>query len=773
MIAVERALGSIPGQLPGVMVGAEFPATSNQVKYWREVFMPRGGAALNVAIRRRIEGSISEKAIASALQALVDRHEILRTRFREKEDGTLVQEVLDGVRFKLDQVDLRHLPEAQREGELARLGAVEARKPFAFTPDASPSSLFRVLHIRTGPHSACLHFTFHHLIIDGWSIELVIDEFARLAAAFDAGSALALPPIDMHFGDYAMWQADMLAGGALDRERDFWRRKLEGMPRFEVEPDRPRPAPGNDGEIRSVLLPRELTDRFEALAHSHRHTMFSFATAAAATALHLITGEPEVVFGTQMAGREDPDAEKIVGPLLNTVVLRLPVTADSSFVAFADSVRDVIQDAMDHQYLPFGEVMKLTSDAGTATRTPLYSVNMIVQRTNISSGTVTNTDYGTFRMVSAPAHPAGALWDLSLFLVAREEGWRLSCEGASALYDTATIDKLLSVCRRVMEGVVAGGGTSLQSLVDLAPDERRPGRIASAMSTTAGSPPHRNPRREALKERVLTLQAKGSKTPVIAINNASVLYPVAKAIGPERPFHDVQFCPSPVPIPLPRRHFTDHARDAVELIRLAQPQGPYVLFGLCICGAIAIEAARILQSEGEDVPLVILNDSYRPGYRERLGFVDRQIRTWQIRWRAFHKLHAKVKAGELTMAQWIDNYRIMRALGVSRILARFGLIDRTASPDVMHEENRWFTEGVLLESQAEFLPEPYCGRVVLFRSEEAAEGRLFPHDFGWGGYIDGDFEVVRCPGAHDAMFRKEGAEVIAATLDRVLDGRGL
>lgn len=768
---MERALESTVSEVLEPLVSAEFPATANQVKYWREVHLPRGGAALNVAIRRLIRGRLSDKAIAAALQALIDRHEILRTRFREKDDGTLVQEVLEGVRFKLDQVDLRHLPANQRDAELARLGAAEARKPFAFTQDASPPTLFRVLHVRTGPESACLHFTFHHLMIDGWSIELVINEFSQLAAAKDAGTAVRLPPVDMHFGDYAMWQADLLAGPALDHEREFWRRKLADLPRFEVAPDRPRPAANNDGEIRSILLPRELTDRFEALAHARRHTMFSFASAAATAALHLITGEPEIVLGTQMAGREDPDAEAIVGPLLNTVVLRLPVDGGSSFTQFADGVREVIQEAIEHQHLPFGEVMKLTGDAGTPTDTPLYSVNMIVQRTNISSATITNTDYGAFRVDSAPAHPAGALWDLSLFMVAREEGWRLSCEGARALYDTATIDWLLAVVRRVIEAVTERPDAPLADLVRLDPAERRPGRTAT-VAAPATPAVRRNPRIEALRTRILALQAKGRKTPVIAINNASVLYPVARAIGDERPFHDVQFCPSPVPVDLPRRHFTDHARDAVELIRLAQPQGPYVLFGLCICGAIAIEAARILQSEGEEVPLVILNDTYRPGYRERLGLIDRQIRRWQIRWHAFHKLHRLVQAGELTPAQWIDNYRVLRALGVSRWLTRLGLLERAEARDVMHESNRWFTEGVLLASQAQFVPEPYHGRVVLFRSAEAAEGRLFPHDFGWGGYIEGEFEVVRCPGAHDAMFRKEGAAVIAATLERLLDGQG-
>lgn len=750
-------------------VVARFPATPSQRQYWHEIGLDRAGVALNAAFRRRLEGRISDAAVEAAVQALVDRHEILRTRFRMHEDGRLEQEVLGKVAIKLDQVDLRHLPSPLREEELKRLGADEARKPFAFSGNVSPASLFRVLLVRLAHDLAYIHLTFHHLVADGWSVGLLEDEFGKLAAAKDAGAAADLAPPDMQFGDYAMWQSDVLASSALDGERKFWRRKLAGLPRFEVKPDRPGPRRDSEGEIRSILLPREVSDAFEALARANSHTLFSFAAAAAATALHLITGEGEVVLGTQMAGRDDPDSERIVGPLLNTVVLRMPVAEGDGFLGFADRVRAVALEAMQNQLLPFAEVVRVAGEQDTAERTPLYSVNLVVQRTSISSAQIEDKNFGAFRLVSAPSHSCGALWDLNLFMVGREEGWRLSCEAACALYDTETVDALLAVWRKVIEGAVARPQAALSELALLEPHERRPSNRTQGSPAVKIGVPHRNPRIEALKERIVTLQPNGNGVPIIAINNSSVLYPVAREIGTDHPFHDVQFCPSPVRVPLPERHFTDHARDAVEMIRLAQPHGPYALFGLCICGAIAIEAARILQSEGEEVPLVILNDTYRPGYRERLSFIDSYIRTWQVRVRTFKALRKRVKAGELTMAQWLDNYRIFRKLRVTSLLARAGLIEPVEVRDVMQEHNRWFPEEVLLPSQAKFELEPYTGRVVMFRNMELAEGRLFPRDFGWNGYIDGEFEVIDCPGTHDTMFRAEGARVIGAHVRRILD----
>ncbi|WP_231568162.1 condensation domain-containing protein [Novosphingobium malaysiense] len=766
----DRVIGNDAVTQRDAQVVARFPATANQMQYWREVHLERAGAALNASFRRRLEGRISDYAIQTALEQLIDRHEILRTRFRMQDDGQLLQEVLSEVAFKPDHVDLRHLPSPSREAELERLGAAEARKPFTFSDKDSPAPLFRVLLVRLAPDLACIHFTFHHLVVDGWSVGLIEEEFGKLAAAADSGDSAELPPVDMQFGDYALWQGDVLASPALDGQRDYWKRKLEGLPRFEVSPDRPGPRTDADSQIRSVLLSREVSGAFEALAHAHKHTLTSFATAAAAVALHLMTGEDEVVLGTQIAGRENADAESIVGPVFNSAVLRLPVADGDTYFEFADRARAVLFEAMQNQLLPFAEVARMMGDQGTADHTPLYDINLVVQRTSISSGKIEDQEFGDFRMVSAPSHSAGALWDLSLFMVGREEGWRLSCEGASALYNAETIDALLSVWRKVIEGVVASPQARLANLAVLEPHERRPSKRQRPEVVPVAPGPRRNPRVEALKERIVALQPKGDRLPVIAINNASVLYPVAREIGTDHPFFDIQFCPSPVQIKLPQRHFSDYARDAVEMIRLAQPRGPYVLFGLCIQGAIAIEAARILQSEGEEVPLVVLNDTYRPGYREHMSWLDRQIRAWQIRKRDFDSLHKRWKAGDLPLVHWLDNYRIVRKLGVTKMLVRLGLVAPGEVHDAMHEENRWFVEDVLLPTLRNFELEPYNGRVVLFRSTEWEAGRLFPRDFGWEGYIQGDFEVIDCPGAHDKMFRPAGAQVIGTHIRRILDG---
>lgn len=765
MIAIDRAL---TGTAPEPEVLARFPATAHQQRIWQDLADPVLSGALNASFRRRLEGSLSDAAVTRALQELIERHEILRTRFRLNDDGALVQEVLRKPPFKPDMVDLRHLPAPQREAELERLGAAHARESFAVVDGAAP--LFRVLLVRLAADLAHLHVTFHQLVVDGWSLDVLDEDFGRLAAAADGGAPADLAPVAMQFGDYALWQTDVLASGALEGQRDYWRDQLADLPRFAIAPDRPGPRGDCEGHIRSILLPRSLTDAFEGLARANRHTLFSLTTAAAAAALHLVSGEGEVVLGTQTAGREDADAERIVGPLLNTVLLRLPVTPGENFLAFADRVRGVTHEATQNQLLPFAEVERLAGHAGEGG--PLYSVNLVVQHTRISQASSANRQFGSFRMVSAPSPSAGAMWDLSLFMVGREEGWRLSCEGASALYDSATIDALLAVWRKVMEGAVANPQAPLADLAVIEPHERRPATRAPDKAAPQPAKPLVNPRLQALKQRIIALRPEGDRVPIVALNNASLLYPVARAIEGGHPFYDVQFCPSPVPVALPYRHFADHARDAVEMIRLVRPHGPYVLFGLCILGAIALEAARILRSEGEEVPLVVLADTYRPGFRERMGFVDRHLRAWQVRLSSFAALRRRVAAGELTMAQWIDNYRLARRLRISALLQRLGVLTPGARHDAMLDNNRWFPEEVLLPSQARFDIEPYTGDVLLLRNMEMQPGRLFPPDFGWTGHITGRFDRVEVPGNHDTMFRPDGAAVIGPAIRHRLEALG-
>lgn len=727
-----------PAALGSTRVLAEFPASANQQHIWRREQAGGHGAAFNVAICRCLNGTVSDRAIAEAIRLLVARHEILRIRFVEDAAGALIQQVHEAGAVKLDVVDLRPLPAQVREDERCRLGESQARAPFDLAGNGSGQPLLRALLVRMSADRAYLYLTFHSLVIDGWSLDLVGREIGLLAQAIDAGTEPGLAPVDLQFGDFAQWQHDTIASGALDHEARFWRGELADLPSFTLPPDRPGAPRGGASEIRSRMIPRPLSDGFEHWARQHDLTLFSAACTAAARALQSLTGAAEVVFGTQVAGRADPASEAIVGPVGNEVLLRLPLKPGQSFAQAAGAVHARVGRAMAHAMLPFAALAAQRGDAS-----PPCRVNFTLQRTYISSASVEDRQYGQFRLESVPGPSVGTTGDLTLFMVGRAAGWRLSCEFCPARYDAATIDRLLEGWLSEIAGVAAQ---------------------PSPIVTTAPAPAPDNPRIAELRQRVVCLQPDGAGTPVLALNNASVLYPVARAIGTDNPFFDLHLCPSNSPLALPRRHFTDHARDAVEMIRLARPHGPYVLMGLCVCGALAVEAARLLRAEGETVELVALVDTYRPGYRERLGRFDRMVRRWQVAVMSTRRLLRRRRSGELSLAQVLGNYRALRHPLMRALLARLLGPAATPATAALTDQNRWFTEQVLLPSQAGLDMQPYDGKVIVLRSEEAPTGRLFPRDFGWTGFVPDPVEIVMVPGTHDTIFRPAGAAVIARAI---------
>lgn len=747
---------------------AVFPASLWQARIWQEAQLSHAGAALHVAMRWRIEGVLSEVSLERALAVLVARHEILRTRFAER-DGVLVQCVRARLALPLASHDLAGLPAAQQDDLAEQLAKRDAEAPF----DLTRGPLLRASLVRRGPLLATLQLTFHQAIVDGWSIGILIDELGRLAAGFELGSPPALPEVDLHYGDYARWQRDMLESGALEPDLAYWRAQLHGAPRFELEPDHPRTRPPSSAStIRSVLLPRALTDALEQRARDTGQTLFSVVVSALAATLARITRQREVVIGTQVAGREGVHAERVVGPLINALVLRLRADTDATLARFAERTFSVVQDALEHQALPFEALVSALGERHDGPRTPLYAVNFVLQKAYIDAARVEDTSYGGFTIVSVPSRPVGILWDLNLFMVGRVEGWRLSCEVNDGLYEASTAEQLLAEWQETMARMVAAPETRL---VDIAlrpatclrlPTSPRPPPLDAPSRTLPAYVP-RGKRAAALEERIVPMHAEGTKTPVLVVNNTAVLYPLARALGSERPLYDLQFCPAETPLLLPYRDFRDLARDALEMIRLARPSGPYILMGLCVFGAIALEAARLLQEEGERVELVVLNDSWAPGFREALPWRHRQLRAWQVRMHNVTLDWDRYRTGQKSLSGFLSNYRLVRKLRVVEAASALGLLEPAPDADVLRLENRWFTD-YLARSQARHRPAPYEGDVAVFRSQEPLTGRFFPRDLGWGPLVRGRLSVFDCPGMHAEMYREAGAREIAQRMREVL-----
>ncbi len=432
-----------------------FPCSSSQRRCWFIDLLRPGSTILNIALRWELEGQFAPAIVERAFQALVDRHEILRTRFYEL-DGEPVQEVMPHLRFKLSQVDLTIVPEAARAEEALDLAKREAMVPFQL--DRLP--LLRVTLIRLSAENAVLLVTVHQIAFDGISIGLLAREFGLAAAALQAGTPPSLPELPMQYGDYARWQKAMFSSRGFLAETDYWRRQLTNVPYFEVGADFLRPeTPSSNGHIIGQILPHEFGDALDRAAKAEQVTMFSLGYAAVTAALHRFTGETDIVIGTQLASRHHPDLEVLIGVFLNNLVLRVDASGDPSLRDFLRRANRTVQDALIHQQMPFDHLVELLNPPRDPSRTPLISINFAVLHQVIQEDT-----YGSFDLRAKPSLSPGSLYELNFFLVHWPSGWRLALEYNTDLFKRETADQLLAAWGVVLEQILKDTEASLSAL---------------------------------------------------------------------------------------------------------------------------------------------------------------------------------------------------------------------------------------------------------------------------------------------------------------------
>ncbi|MEJ1935823.1 condensation domain-containing protein, partial [Nostoc sp. NIES-2111] len=397
---------------------AEFPCSSFQSGLLHH--FERFGTGLNATFRFKLEGSVDTHIVRRALQSLVDRHEILRTTFHKSEAG-FIQRVHGSATLPFSAIDLSEADPSSTERLCDAIGGKEVDTPF----DLAQAPLARAALVRTGPSTALLLLTFHSTVIDGWSVGLLSREFIANAAELSAGRPIATADVQLHYADFTLWQKAGLDGPAALREQAYWERQLQGLARFTVPHDRQlRHGTVHRSEIIAVVVDRRISDAIEAFAARTGKTLFQIATAALALALRKLTEADEIVVSTPVALRDEEDAQNVVGPLLNTLVLRIPTHGTQTVQQTIDLVADVVADAVAHKALPLEEVVP--PDANNFF--PICPVNFTMLRALGEFAFGKDMSTGHFTASTLPSQSGGAVWDLNFFMVDRSDGWRLSLE---------------------------------------------------------------------------------------------------------------------------------------------------------------------------------------------------------------------------------------------------------------------------------------------------------------------------------------------------------
>jgi len=412
--------------------GREMPLSFGQQQLWLIDQIAPGGNLYNIPAVIALDGDLDTAALAAALAGAVERHESLRTRFERTADGA--RQVIEAAPAPLPGIDLTALPAAIAEREAEQLGAAEAARPF----DLERGPVLRAALLRLGPTRHVLLLTVHHIVADGWSMEILTRD---LAAFYDADAG-RLPPLPIQFADFAFHQRQRLRGERLDALLAFWRDRLaDPPPPLPLPLDRPRAAVRSElAAERSRTIPAPMPGAVLRLGEEARATPFITLLAVFQALLARYSTETDLVLGTPVANRHQREVEDLVGYFVNTLVLRTEVTKNLPFRALLERARDTAVDAYAHQELPFEKLVEELRPPRDLSLTPFFQVLFELQ--NAPRGEIALPGLA-LRALNAGTPPAK--FDLSLTVALGSEGGLLAgVSSARELFDATTIDRLLA-----------------------------------------------------------------------------------------------------------------------------------------------------------------------------------------------------------------------------------------------------------------------------------------------------------------------------------------
>ncbi|UFP93831.1 condensation domain-containing protein [Gloeobacter morelensis] len=421
-----------------------FPLSFAQQRLWFLDQIEPGSPAYNIPAAVRLSGPLDVAALQRSLDAIVRRHEALRTTF-STQDGQPVQVIAPAAEqvVELPCIDLGLADNEQ----ILQLAAQESRRPF----DLACGPLLRATLLRRTPEEHVLLFTVHHIVFDGWSIAIFLRELALLYEGLRSGTPPVLPELAIQYADYAVWQHQQLQGPLLEKHLDYWQQMLERYSPLRFIEER---TPGSGADLQTVsqqalMLPQSLLTAVKALAQRSGATLFMVLLAAFKALLHCHAQQTDILVGTPIANRTRVETEGLIGFFANTLVLRTDLSADPSFAQLLARVREVALGAYAHQELPFAKLVEHLQPERHLSRTPLFRVWFVLQEDPLPALQLPGLALSLMEV-----HPGVARYDLKLSLWEGPEGLKGALEYRPALFDAATVARLAAQWLVLLECVL-------------------------------------------------------------------------------------------------------------------------------------------------------------------------------------------------------------------------------------------------------------------------------------------------------------------------------
>ena len=440
----------------------------------------------NIPAALHLRGPLDELALKRTLNEIVRRHEVLRTTFEER-GGQPAQIIAPECEVSLPVVDLRRMPEGEHGPEALRLATEEARRPF----DLTRGPLLRAQLLRLEDNEHVLLLTIHHIVSDGWSMGVLVQEMSALYEAYSAPSEQGGPSeqgderpsplaeLLLQYADYALWQREWLRGENLESQLAYWKTRLAGQePFLDLPTDHPRPAVlASQGGSQSFYLgehvaPERLMRELTALSQREGATLFMTTLAAFQVLLSRYSRQDDVTVGVPVANRNHAELEGLVGFFVNTLVMRTDLSGDPTFRELLQRVRETALGAMAHQDLPFETLVEALQPQRDTSYTPLFQV-MFDLRSAAQAGLADKLRLSNLTATLLEIDRGTAKFDLSLTLEERREGLKATCEYNTDLFERQTINNMIGHFQTLLMAIVADPDQRISRLPLLTEAERR------------------------------------------------------------------------------------------------------------------------------------------------------------------------------------------------------------------------------------------------------------------------------------------------------------
>ncbi|MGU3780609.1 amino acid adenylation domain-containing protein [Burkholderia metallica] len=573
---IELAGQAEPPAAPPIQVADRrqpLPLSFAQQRLWFLDQFERNSAFYNIPAALRLTGKLDISALHDALNEIVRRHEVLRTRFATCGDAP-TQVIAPQLRLELPVVDLTHLPAHERQAHAQSRVQDEAWTPF----DLAAGPLIRAGLIRIGPDEHIVMLSLHHIVSDGWSMGVLVNEVAALYHAFAQGLPSPLPELRIQYADYAQWQRHWLSGAELQRQTTYWRAQLDNSPTLlNLPTDRPRPPlQTHRGASLDFDIDAPTTAALKALSQQHRCTLFMTLLAAFDILLSRYAGQHDICVGTPIANRSRVEIEPLVGFFVNTLVLRSRVDQQLSFTELLTQVRTTTLDAYAHQDLPFEQLVETLNPERHTSHAPLFQVMLALQ--NTAMGTL---ELPGLTLQQLPADSITAKFDLTLNLEELDERLQASFEYNTDLFDATTIERMAEHMTVLLAAIAADPAARILDLPMLTPPEHH--RLLVEWNDTTADIP-----RASIQQLFETQAADTPENLAVVFEGNSLTFAELNARA---------------------NQLAHHLRD--------QSVGPDILVGICVERSLdmIVGLLAILKAGGAYVPL-------DPGYPpERIAYM--------------------------------------------------------------------------------------------------------------------------------------------------------